>query len=104
MSWAVEYDPVTKIIEVIFVGRVTSEELKAAATERIRLQEQHDTLFVLINASRIEQLVAGIFGAHSLPARLYNSAKMDKGTYGSLIREFYPRILNSLWCGHRRAG
>ncbi len=85
MPWTVEYNPVTKIVEVVYRGRVTARELNEAATERIRLQKQHSTLLVLADASRTEHLAAKIFDVHNLPEQLYVSAKADRTTHIAVV-------------------
>ena len=85
MSWSVKYDSVTRIAELVYTGRVTSEELMASVAERIRVQKQHGTILTLTDASQIEYLDIDILDIHSLPARLYDSAEVNRETRLALL-------------------
>ena len=85
MSWYVKYDPATKIAELVYTGRITSEELIASVAERIQVQKQHSTILTLTDASQIERLDIDILDIHNLPARLYGSAEVNRETHLALL-------------------
>ena len=85
MSWYVKYNQYIEIIEVVLFGYVTGEDLRKAALERIRLQEQFGKIHVLADASRIERLVAGVYEVHDLPAQLYDNAKATRAACLALL-------------------
>ena len=85
MTWSVKYDPVTKIAELTYTGRITREELIASVAERIRVQKQHGTILTLTDASQIEYLDVDILDIHDLPAKLYDSAEVNRATRLALL-------------------
>jgi len=90
MPWSVKYDQRTKIVEVIYSGTVTQEELKNAIIERLRIQNQHKSFFVLIDCSQVERNAGGILDVHDIPEKIYEIEKVNRRTCHALALSKYP--------------
>lgn len=67
MGWAVRYEPSTRVVETIYTGDVTSDELSAAFEETVAVAVRHSTTLVLSDCSTMR-------GGHSI-VELYALAK-----------------------------
>ena len=90
MSWSVKYDQTTKIVEVIYSGTVTQEELKNSVIERLRIQNEYKSFFVLIDCSHVERNSGGILDVHDLPDKIYENEKINRRTCHALALSKYP--------------
>jgi len=91
MPWSVKYKHNTKIVEVTYTGVVTFEDMRNAVIERIRKQNEHKSLFVLINCSLVKHIVGGIFVVHDLPNKIYENAKVHRHTCHALLLSKFPK-------------
>lgn len=67
MACSVTYNPESDLVETVYSGRVTAEDVLYAATERIRLQREEGASWqVLIDTRQTTQLVAGAFDFYKL--------------------------------------
>jgi len=109
MPWSVKYNSVTKIVEVIYTGSVTGDEIQEAVNERIRIQNEHASLFVIIDCSQVTHMPGGIFDVHYLPTKIYEKAKASRLTCHALVLSKYPQAreaslhyetacINRGWC------
>lgn len=92
MAWSVRYDDSLDLVEVVYTGEVSGEELKAAATERIRLQKASGTISVLVDTSGIEHLTAGAAEVFALPGELYDDREAARNTRLALVLPGPPDI------------
>ena len=91
MTWSVKYNSASKIVEVIYAGNVTGKEIQEAVKERVRMQKEHVSLFVLLDCSKVEHMAGGIMDVHTLPAEIYKNTKVERQTYHALVLSQFPQ-------------
>jgi len=84
MTWTVDYNSTLHIIEGVFTGRATELDLKESTSKAIALSKEKGKVKFLIDATELE-LPASIFGLYDLPAKQYNTEKMDHRSRFALV-------------------
>jgi len=85
MPWKVTHAPSLHMSEVVFSGKVTGSELRAAASRRISLEKETHCNAILVDASNLE-LAATLVDVLDLPDRLYTDEEASRQSLIALVQ------------------
>ena len=60
------------IVEVMYYGIVTSDDVNNASTESQAMQVEKGSILLLVNSSKIDMTTANIMDVHLIPEKLYS--------------------------------
>lgn len=90
MKWTLGYNGTLSIIELVFAGRNTGQDLRESTSEAIALSKQQGCLKFLVDATDIE-LGATLFDLHDLPATQYKVENLDRRSRAALVLPKSPK-------------
>lgn len=90
MKWTLNYNGALSIVEVVYTGRNTGQDLRESTSEAIALSKTQGCLKFFVDATDIE-LGATLFDLYDLPATQYKSENLDRRSRAALVLPKLPK-------------
>lgn len=91
MAWSARYDSKTNIIEVIYSGTLSMDDIKNAIIQRISIQEETGAMSVLADISGIDNVKVHLVDIFSIADTFFENINSDRRTRIALILPRYPK-------------
>ena len=85
MAWKVTFNSSLGIIESIYTGRVTVDEVKDAVARHASLTKETGSESVLVDASGIVEAVGGLMDVFAFPSGLFEKEGISKMSRWALV-------------------
>ena len=93
MSWTVEFNGKSGIIEIVYVGHSTGADLRESTTKGIALTNELGVLDVLVDSTELE--APPLTDIYDLPAKQYDAEGLSRRIRIALIQPKLPSALKA---------